>query len=228
MRIIVRVRDLRKAHNLTQEELAKQLNISRQSLISLEQGRWLPSLPLAIQLAQFFNTPLEQVITGGEKMKEIEPKEEVIMASRDINNWSPFNEMRSMRDEMERMIDQSGRFPLGTATVFPTINIKQDAKHVILEAHVPGYSNDELDIDVADDMVTISGSSSSEKSEDGTDGGYLRREYQQQSFSRTVPLPFAVMSDEAQAKLKDGVLTVTVPKITEEKTKSKRLKPTAE
>lgn len=226
MKIIVRVRELRKHHNLTQEELAKQLNISRQSLISLEQGRWLPSLPLAIQLAEFFNAPLEKVIYTSPKEK-VEQKGKEAPMPRDISLWSPMRELRDMREEMDRFMDQSLRYPFGLSTLFPTINVRQDEKHIYLEAHVPGFTQESIDIDVADDMVTISGTAQEEKKEEDKDGGYLRREYQHQSFSRSIGLPVPVQSDKAEAKLNHGVLLVTLPKQVEEKPKVKRLKPIA-
>jgi HSP20 family protein len=225
MRIIVRVKELRKTHNLTQEELAKQLKISRQSLISLEQGRWLPSLPLALQLASFFDTPLEDVINVNQMSGEKVQKEEKPM-TKDVGPWSPFQELHDIRDGMNRMIDQSVRFPFGMTTLFPAINIRNDEHSVYLEAHVPGYKQDDIDIDISDDSVTVSGTAQQESSEN-KEAGYLRQEYQHQSFSRTIGLPFQVKSDEAAARLVNGVLTVTIPKLTEERQKTKRLKPTA-
>ena len=236
MRIIVRVRELRKNHNLTQEELAKQLNISRQSLISLEQGRWLPSLPLAIQLAEFFRAPLEEVIqmpgTESAKLESKNPNnlkegKETPMA-RDLSPWSPFRDFRDVRDEIDRAFDQTVRFPMGMATAFPTINVKQDEGHIYLEAHVPGFTQEQIDIDVADDYVTISGTVKQEKLDENKKTGYLRREYQEQSFNRTIGLPMPVVSDKATADMKNGVLTVTLPKIEEERPKTKRIKPSGE
>ncbi len=223
MKIIVRVRELRKHHHLTQEELARELKISRQSLISLEQGRWLPSLPLAFQLAQFFNTPFEEVIqTNPAAIKE---GKEFTMA-RDLSPWSPFRELREMRDELDRAFDQNLRFPFGMTTVFPTINVRQDEHNVFLEAHLPGFTQEQIDIDVAEDYVTIAGNAESENKEESK-SGYLRREYQQQSFSRTLGLPSPVISEEATAKMKNGVLELVLPKVVAETPKTKRLKPTA-
>jgi len=223
MRIIVRVRELRKHHNLTQEELARQLNISRQSLISLEQGRWLPSLPLVLQLSEFFRTPLEEVIyTGANGQAKEKPTKEVAMP-RDLGPWSPF---RDFRDEVDRLIDQSARMPMGSP-VFPTINLKQDDRAIYLEAHVPGFTEDSIDIDVADEYVTITGQTTQEKKNEDKETGYISREYQQQSFSRTVPLPMPVVRDKATAKLSHGVLMIHLPKVVEEKPKTKRLKPSA-
>lgn len=234
MRIIVRVRELRKTHNLTQEELAKRLNISRQSLISLEQGRWLPSLPLALQLAAFFNAPLEEVIQSQRESSTITPKveenqetnnqKEATMA-RELNPWSPLRDLRDAHEEMQRMMDQNLRYPFGGATVFPTINVREDEKNYYLEAHVPGYVEDDIDIDVTDSMVTITGNAQHEEKSDKEGSGYLRREYRHQSFSRTLTLPTPVVNDQAAAELKNGILTVTLPKIVEDKPKTKRLKP---
>lgn len=55
------IRDLRKQQSLTQEDLAEMLGISRQSVIALESGKYMPSLPLAMQLADVFSMPLERI-----------------------------------------------------------------------------------------------------------------------------------------------------------------------
>ena len=59
--IQIRIRDLRRDRRLTQEELADALGISRQSINAMEAGRTLPSLPMALQIAQFFAVPLNNV-----------------------------------------------------------------------------------------------------------------------------------------------------------------------
>lgn len=56
------IRNLREARQLTQEELAHELGVSRQSIISLERGKCLPSLPLALSLADVFDLVLEDII----------------------------------------------------------------------------------------------------------------------------------------------------------------------
>ncbi len=236
MRIIVRVRELRKNHNLTQEELAKQLNISRQSLISLEQGRWLPSLPLAIQLAEFFRAPLEDVIQTAAAENAKSPDKEAtdsgrakeVLPPRGLNPWSPFQDFRDVREQIDHALDQTARFPMGMTTAFPTVNIHQDDHHIYIEAHVPGFNQEQIDIDVADDYVTISGTTKEERRDEGRVIGYLRREYQVQSFSRTIGLPIPVISDTATADMRNGVLTITLHKIEEEQPKTKRIKPTGE
>ena len=55
------VRELRSRRGLSQGHLAQALNVSRQTINSIEQGRYLPSLPLAIALARYFETTVEEV-----------------------------------------------------------------------------------------------------------------------------------------------------------------------
>ncbi len=56
-----RLKELREKFDLTQEELAGKVSVSRQTIISLEKGRYSPSLILAYKLAQVFNLTIEEV-----------------------------------------------------------------------------------------------------------------------------------------------------------------------
>jgi len=58
-----RVRQLRQARNWTQEHLATYAGVSRQSMNSIERGRYIPSLPLALVLAKVFACPVEQLFS---------------------------------------------------------------------------------------------------------------------------------------------------------------------
>jgi putative transcriptional regulator len=55
------VREMRTQQGLSQGELAKAMNVSRQTINSIEQERYTPSLPLAIALSRFFGTPVEEM-----------------------------------------------------------------------------------------------------------------------------------------------------------------------
>ncbi len=59
-----RVRELRTAQGLSQGELAAALDVSRQTINSIEQERYTPSLPLALSLARFFQTNVEAMFNG--------------------------------------------------------------------------------------------------------------------------------------------------------------------
>jgi putative transcriptional regulator len=56
-----RVRELRTERDMSQGALATELDVSRQTINSIEQGRYIPSLPLALALARFFQTTIEEM-----------------------------------------------------------------------------------------------------------------------------------------------------------------------
>jgi len=70
------IRNLREARQLTQEELAHELGVSRQSIIALERGRCLPSLPLALHMAEIFDLMLDDMIRPETEFKMLEASHE--------------------------------------------------------------------------------------------------------------------------------------------------------
>lgn len=65
--VIIKVKKFRMERGLTQEELAHKVGVSRQSIISIEQGRYIPSLPLALKFAEFFHCSTEELFQLKEK-----------------------------------------------------------------------------------------------------------------------------------------------------------------
>lgn len=68
-RVATRVLERRKAAGLTQEELAAALGVSRQTIISIERGKYVPSLPLALRLARHFGCATEELFTLEEEAR---------------------------------------------------------------------------------------------------------------------------------------------------------------
>lgn len=64
-----RVKELRAKHNITQGDLAKHIGVTRQTIVSMEKGSYTPSLLLAMNIAEVFQEPIEQIF-----MKEGEEK----------------------------------------------------------------------------------------------------------------------------------------------------------
>ncbi|MBU9674476.1 helix-turn-helix transcriptional regulator [Planococcus sp. CP5-4] len=56
-----KLKELRETHGFSQDQLAKKLGVSRQTIISIEKGRYNPSLPLALQMGRIFTTPVENI-----------------------------------------------------------------------------------------------------------------------------------------------------------------------
>lgn len=61
------IRDLRKMRGVNQSDLASALDVSRQTVISLENGRYTASLPLAFRIARYFDKPIEEIFVYTEE-----------------------------------------------------------------------------------------------------------------------------------------------------------------
>lgn len=60
---------MRKLRDLSQEQLGEALGVSRQTIISIEKGKYNPSLDLAFRMARFFETPIEEIFIYGEELR---------------------------------------------------------------------------------------------------------------------------------------------------------------
>jgi len=90
------------------------------------------------------------------------------------------------------------------------LDVSEDESNVIVRASLPGFKKDDVEIELHDNVLTIKAEQSEESEEKHE--RYYRRERSYGSVSRRVALPSSVIDDEAKAELKDGVLTVRVPK----------------
>ena len=90
------------------------------------------------------------------------------------------------------------------------LDISEDDKNVIVRASVPGFTKEDIDVEVHSGILTIKASHNEEK-EEKTERFY-RRERRFGSMSRRVALPSTVSENATRAQLKDGVLTLYIPK----------------
>jgi len=102
----------------------------------------------------------------------------------------------------------------------PSVNIREDEKNYNLDLAVPGINKDDLKIDINEDVLTISSENKVEKEENKD--GYKRKEFSYSSFCRSFYIPENVNRDKIEANYKDGVLSVSLPKQEEEKTRLTR------
>ena len=98
---------------------------------------------------------------------------------------------------------------VGTSRAVPALNVREDEHGIQIEADVPGMRLEDLDIEIVEKELTITGERKSEK-EEGS--GYHLRERPYGAFRRTIHLPVPIDVSKAEAELKDGVLKVTLPK----------------
>jgi HSP20 family protein len=128
--------------------------------------------------------------------------------------WEPFEALTSMRREMDRLFEnffERGPWTAGDGGAFePAIELADTDNSIMVKAMVPGVSKENLHLDITDDSLTLRGEI---KEEEKTEGKrFHRREWRYGAFARTIPLPTAVKADQAKAQLKEGVLTITLPK----------------
>lgn len=99
---------------------------------------------------------------------------------------------------------------MSTGSTLPAANIKHSDKDIKIDVAVPGFKKEDLNIDLEDNVLTISSEKKSEHEEEKKN--YSRREYSYSSFSRSFTLPENIQKDGISAECKDGVLTVTINK----------------
>ena len=96
------------------------------------------------------------------------------------------------------------------AGVFPLTNVTEDSDNYYVRAELPGITSDELDIQVTAKGISISGERKIPV--EGNNVKYHRREREAGKFSRTINLPENVDVNKVDASLKNGILTVIIPK----------------
>jgi HSP20 family protein len=97
------------------------------------------------------------------------------------------------------------------------IDLYQTEDAVVIQAPIAGVTEADLDISITEDEVTIAGERNQKIQEHGA--GYVLQECYWGSFSRSIPLPVEVESEQAVAKLQQGILTITIPTLTKKKAK---------
>jgi HSP20 family molecular chaperone IbpA len=103
----------------------------------------------------------------------------------------------------------------------PEIETFQRGDQFVVRADLPGLKKEDVNIDLADDAITIQGERREEREEDRE--GYYRSERTYGSFYRVVPLPEGAITESAKAGFKDGVLEITVQAPPREVSRRRRL-----
>lgn len=101
-------------------------------------------------------------------------------------------------------------FALRNQAVLPAVNISEDDKEFHLEVSAPGFEKGEFEVEVENDVLTISADHKSEEKEEKKN--YSRREFRSRSFRRSFTLPEHVVSDKIGAKYENGILILDLPK----------------
>ncbi len=112
--------------------------------------------------------------------------------------------------------------PRANATA-PAINVKESDKEYTVELAAPGMKKEDFNVHINDDgNLIVKMEQKTEQKEEDKNSRYLRREFSYSKFEQTLILPDDVKKDAISAKVENGVLTVSLPKIVEEKAKVSR------
>jgi len=133
------------------------------------------------------------------------------------NPWQDFN---TLQRQMNRLFDEAlsplTELERGNTRV-PAAELHETADAIHLKLEVPGIEAKDLDIQVTENAVAISGERKSEKKIE--ENGRTVSEFHYGKFQRVIPLSARIENTNVKAEYKDGILNLTLPKSTEEKNK---------
>jgi HSP20 family protein len=141
-----------------------------------------------------------------------------------IVRYDPFRDLRTLQEEVNRLFstnltrafDDEG---IARGTWAPSVDIYENKDQIVLEAELPGMNQEDFDLSVENNVITLRGERKFEKTEE-TDN-YHRVERSYGAFTRSFTLPQTVSPEGATAEYNNGVLRVTLPK--REETKARRI-----
>jgi HSP20 family protein len=134
--------------------------------------------------------------------------------------WSPWEQLTSLRDEINRLFDtpmgegEQGSEFFGWA---PVIDLYEDKDNLVVKAELPGMKKEDIEISLHQGSLIVSGERKAEL--EATDSDTSRAERFFGRFQRALELPKPVDPNRVSASYKDGILTVTLPKTDESKPK---------
>ena len=139
------------------------------------------------------------------------------------NFLTPFDKMfdSMMEAQFPEVVKQVGVKPY-QGSAYPKVNVYEYDDKVGIVAEIPGLDKKQLNVDVEEGVLTISGDKHSTFEDDGAK--VLRRELKQSSFKRSFELGELLDGDNISATFKDGILTVAIPKVEPEKPKKTYVK----
>jgi HSP20 family protein len=131
------------------------------------------------------------------------------------NVWDPVGELDRIRREIDEMFDPAARrfFSDGLfdREFSPAMDVVENEDGFLVSVDLPGVDRKDLEISVADNVLTIKGEKKESK--------LYRKETWEGSFQRTLSLPHGVDANKIDAKMRDGVLAISLPKKEEAKPK---------
>jgi HSP20 family protein len=131
-----------------------------------------------------------------------------------VRYWQPWREIETLRRQFDHMFDDLSQLTGNDQSDWaPAVELKDSGNDFVLRAQLPGIDAKDLDVQVGREAVSISGEHRHEEKTE--EKGFFKSEFRYGKFQRVIPLPAAVQNDQVKADYKDGILTLTLPKVVE-------------
>jgi len=125
----------------------------------------------------------------------------------------PGNGLTTLRNEMDRLFDRlwEGDVPGTMGEWTPVLDFSETKESFLMKMEVPGIDSKDIKVSLQDHVLTISGER--KKEEEEKDERFYRLERSYGTFTRSIRLPMAVDEKKVNAIFKDGVLSISIPKV---------------
>jgi HSP20 family protein len=133
-----------------------------------------------------------------------------------IVRYDPFRDLRTLQEEVNRLFSTNLTRAFGDED---SVDIYENKDQIVLEAELPGMKQEDFDLAIENNIITLRGERKFEKTEENDNYHRVERSYG--SFTRSFTLPQSVSGEGATADYSNGVLRVTLPK--REETKARRI-----
>jgi HSP20 family protein len=134
-----------------------------------------------------------------------------------LARWTPYRDLMAVRDEMNHVLNEAfGRGSTDESAWFsgawsPPVDIYETDDALVLKAELPGFSKDDINIEMKEHTLVIKGERKRE--DELKEGSYHRTERVYGAFQRSFLLPTTVDQEKVRASYKDGVLELRLPKV---------------
>jgi HSP20 family protein len=132
-------------------------------------------------------------------------------------------EIEKTFDDFSRRSPLAGFYGAGEGMTAPKVDVAEGKDGIDVTAELPGVEEKDIEVTLADDMLTIRGEKRTDREEGGKDKSWHLIERSYGSFSRTIPLPYEPESKNVEAKFDKGVLRIRLPKPAEIAKKEKKI-----
>ena len=127
----------------------------------------------------------------------------------------PVGELDRIRREIDQLFDPEHNFfsdGIFDREYSPSMDVVENEDAFLVSVDLPGVDQKDIDVSVADNVLTVKGEKKNKEEEKDKQGKVYRRECWEGSFQRTLSLPQGVDADKIDATMNDGVLSISLPK----------------